>query len=144
MELTRPFADDFNADELTLFSTDYWSVLVRKTQVTIGSLVLAANRTFISASELTPREMREFPEVVGRLEHILSTAFSFDKINYLCLMMVDLHYHFHVIPRYEKPREFRGKEWVDASWPKPPKLSVPPTDKGVLLDLKEYLSRLDK
>jgi len=144
MELAQPFARDFDAENLTLFSTEHWSVLVRKRQVAIGSLVLAANRSFISGGELTQEEAIEFPGAVARLERILTDAFAFDKINYLCLMMVDQHYHFHVIPRYETAREFGGTTWVDESWPKPPNLAAPPTEETVLLELKSFLSGFDR
>ena len=139
MDLAKPFADDFSADTLTLFKTEYWSVLLRKGQVTLGTLVLAANRNFISASELTPEELSEFPAVVGRLEGALQQAFAYDKINYLCLMMVDRHYHFHVVPRYETPRTFEGVEFRDENWPRPPVIGVPPADEGHLAKLREHL-----
>jgi diadenosine tetraphosphate (Ap4A) HIT family hydrolase len=139
MDLAKPFADDFAAETLTLFKTDLWSVLVRKGQTTLGSLVLAANRNFISASELTPEEAAEFPAVVGRLEAALRGAFSFDKINYLCLMMVDRHYHFHVIPRYETPRTYDGAEYTDEAWPRFPTIGVPPSDEAFLLKLRDHL-----
>jgi len=141
MDLAKPFADDFSADTLTLFKTEHWSVLVRKGQVTIGTLVLAANRNFISAAELTPEELAEFPVVVGRLEGALQQAFAFDKINYLCLMMVDRHYHFHVIPRYETPREFDGVEYTDENWPRFPNLGVPPADEELLVKLRDHLKQ---
>jgi diadenosine tetraphosphate (Ap4A) HIT family hydrolase len=41
------------------------------------------------------------------------------KINYLMLMMVDPHVHFHVLPRYEGDRSHGGIEVVDAGWPGP-------------------------
>ena len=139
MELWKPFADTFQADALTLFRTDHWTVIVRKSQVTLGTLVLAANRNFISAAELTRDELLEFPRVVGRLEGALSRAFAFDKINYLCLMMSDRHYHFHVIPRYEEPRRFEGKEWRDEDWPGPPNIAVPPTEEPTLIAIRDHL-----
>src|SRR5688572_27688099 len=141
MDLAKPFADDFAADKLTLFKTDHWSVLVRKGQATLGSLVLAANRNFISASELTPEELAEFPVVVGRLEGALQQAFAFDKINYLCLMMVDRHYHFHVIPRYETPREFEGVEYKDEAWPRIVNIGVSPSDEDWLMRLRDHLKQ---
>ena len=119
--------------------TDHWSVLLRPKQPTLGSLVLAANRNFISASELTPEEAAEFPVVVGRLEAALRGAFSFDKINYLCLMMVDRHYHFHVIPRYETPRSFDGAEFTDEAWPRFPTIGVTPSDEAFLIRLRDHL-----
>ena len=30
LELWKPFADEFDAEKLTLFRTDHWTVLVRK------------------------------------------------------------------------------------------------------------------
>jgi len=138
MELWEPFAAKFQADKLTVFSTKYWTVLVRASQITLGTLVLAANRNFISAAEMTPEELKEFPLVVGRLETALGNAFKYDKINYLCLMMSDRHYHFHVIPRYEEPRQFLGSEWVDASQG-PPSLAAPQTDESSLIALRDHL-----
>ena len=141
MELWKPFADDFGADELTLFSTEHWTVLVRKAQVTLGTLVLAANRTFISGAELETKELMEFPAVVGRLERALAEAFRFDKINYLCLMMRDRHYHFHVVPRYERARRFMGDEWTDTAWPGPPSIAVPEANSATLTAIRDHLRR---
>lgn len=138
MDLWEPFAEKFQADKLTVFATKYWTVLVRASQITLGTLVLAANRNFISAAEMTTEEVMEFPSVVGRLETALGNAFNYDKINYLCLMMADRHYHFHVIPRYEEPRQFLGVEWVDASQG-PPSLAVPPTNESTLIALRDHL-----
>jgi diadenosine tetraphosphate (Ap4A) HIT family hydrolase len=39
------------------------------------------------------------------------------------LMMVDPNVHFHVIPRYSKPRQWRKIQFVDACWPGPPNLA---------------------
>jgi diadenosine tetraphosphate (Ap4A) HIT family hydrolase len=38
-------------------------------------------------------------------------------MNYLMLMMVDHHVHFHALPRYDGPREFAGLTWIDGGWP---------------------------
>lgn len=47
---------------------------------------------------------------------------AYAKINYLMLMMVDPHVHFHVIPRYDGAREWNSREFVDVGWPKVPDL----------------------
>ena len=39
------------------------------------------------------------------------------------LMMVDPDVHFHVIPRYSKPKQFGNIEFSDPGWPGPPDLS---------------------
>ena len=46
MELWRPFAETFDADRHSLFRTEHWSVLVRKGQVTLGTLVLGRKPQF--------------------------------------------------------------------------------------------------
>lgn len=141
LELWKPFSDEFGAEGLTLFSTEHWTVLVRKAQPTLGALVLAANRNFISGAELSADELREFPEVVGRLEGALSAAFQFDKINYLLLMMKDRHYHFHVLPRYESSRHFAGVEWKDTGWPGQAAMAVPEANEETLAALLDHLAK---
>ncbi len=141
MELWRPFAKTFDADNLTLFRTEHWSVLVRKGQVTLGTLVLAANRNFISASEFTQDELMELPQIVGRLEAALTEAFAYNKINYLTLMMSDRHYHSHVVPRYEDVRAFDGLTWEDADWPGPPNVGVPPASNDTLMAIRNHLKQ---
>jgi hypothetical protein len=59
----------------------------------------------------------------AELERALRAAFDYQKVNYLALMMVDPHVHFHVIPRYSEAREFEGSTFLDAAWPKPPDLT---------------------
>jgi diadenosine tetraphosphate (Ap4A) HIT family hydrolase len=73
------------------------------------------------------------------MEETLAQAFQYDKINYLCLMMSDRHYHFHVIPRYEQPREFQGVEWTDSPRPGVPNLAVPRADDSTLVALRDHL-----
>lgn len=60
--------------------------------------------------------------VVGEIENALKTAFAYEKINYLMLMMVDPNVHFHVIPRYSEPRTACGLTIPDPGWPALPKL----------------------
>lgn len=144
MNLHAPFAETFSANTLTVFETEHWVVLLRKKQVTLGSLVLAVKRNFISASEMTPEENKEFPIVVGRLEKILQKAFAFDVINYLCYMLVDRHYHFHVIPRYKSERVFNEKTWIDSGWPSFPHMSVEAETDEMLKKLKIHLKTFDE
>ena len=42
----------------------------------------------------------------------MRATFDHQKINYLALMMVDPHVHFHVIPRYSGSRELEGATFV--------------------------------
>jgi diadenosine tetraphosphate (Ap4A) HIT family hydrolase len=53
---------------------------------------------------------------------MLSEAIGYERINYLMLMMVDPHVHFHVFPRYEGARPFESASVEDKGWPGPPDL----------------------
>lgn len=100
-----------------------WVVLLRPTQPTLGSLVLACKEDATSLGSVSSAAYAELSAAIADLEMALRQAVDFRKINYLALMMVDPHVHFHVIPRYAEPREFEGARCEDAAWPKPPDLS---------------------
>ncbi|MGB0909599.1 MAG: HIT family protein [Nitrospirales bacterium] len=101
---------------------DKWVVLVRPQQVTLGSLVIVCQEDASAFSEISREAFLELQEVIGFIEEHLSHKFSYDKINYLMLMMVDPDVHFHVFPRYSGPRIFAGQEFLDHGWPGPPSL----------------------
>jgi diadenosine tetraphosphate (Ap4A) HIT family hydrolase len=102
---------------------DHWLVLVRPAQVTLGSLVLAARTDATAYGALPAAAFAEQGVVVAAIERVLSDFVRFDKINYLMLMMVDPHVHFHVFPRYAESRAWRGRDFPDHGWPGPPKLT---------------------
>ena len=70
----------------------------------------------------TPRLSPSFPRAITAIEAALGEAIGYAKINYLMLMMVDPHVHFHVLPRYEGERSACGVTVRDAGWPKAPAL----------------------
>jgi diadenosine tetraphosphate (Ap4A) HIT family hydrolase len=100
-----------------------WVVLLRPAQPTLGSLVLACREDATSLGAVSSAAYAELATATADLEHALRQAFDFRKINYLALMMVDPHVHFHVIPRYAEARDFDGVRCEDAAWPKAPDLS---------------------
>jgi len=100
----------------------HWIVLLRPAQPTLGSLVLAAKSEARAFADLGPEAFAELGETVGAIEAVLRSAVGYDKLNYLMLMMVDPHVHFHVIPRYEGERSGCGLTVTDAGWPKAPVL----------------------
>ena len=101
---------------------DHWVVLARPAQPTLGSLVLAAKSDATAFGDLPGEAHAELKQVTGAIERALAAAVGYAKLNYLMLMMVDPHVHFHVIPRYEGVREWQGREFVDCGWPKVPDL----------------------
>jgi len=100
----------------------YWMVLLRPAQPTLGSLILAAKSDATAFPDLKPKAFAELATVTTHLEKVLKQAVSPAKINYLMLMMVDPHVHFHVIPRYQGGRGYQGIDVSDAGWPKVPAL----------------------
>jgi len=103
-------------------SYTYWSVLLRPQQVTLGSLILANHSDSHAFGDLPSDEIVELSSIIKDIESVLTRCFKYDKINYLMLMMIDPHVHFHVIPRYQDAREFESLSINDAYWPGPPDL----------------------
>jgi diadenosine tetraphosphate (Ap4A) HIT family hydrolase len=75
-----------------------WSWSVRPAQATLGAGVLSLNRYAARFSDVTAAEMADLAALLTKLEQALQSAFAYEAINYLMLMMVDKHVHFHVIP----------------------------------------------
>lgn len=134
-----PAQDAPAADDLTLFATEHWTIAVRRVQLTLGALTITANRRIFSAADLSPAEVAELPYMIGRLESTLKGAFQYDRINYICLMMIEPRLHFHALPRYAAARTFAGRTWQDAAWPDPPILTGDPTETPLLLGLRDHL-----
>ena len=102
--------------------TSLWSVQVRPQQPALGSLVLVCKEPATAFGQLTPAAFAELQTVVARVEKVLKRFTAYQKINYLMLMMVDPHVHFHVLPRYAGPAAFEGGAHADPGWPGPPNL----------------------
>jgi diadenosine tetraphosphate (Ap4A) HIT family hydrolase len=102
----------------------HWVVLLRPQQPTLGSLVLAAKSDETAFADLDPAAFAELGRVVADIETALKSAVRYERLNYLMLMMVDPHVHFHVLPRYEGERQACGLAVPDAGWPKVPDLSA--------------------
>ncbi|PTD17921.1 HIT family protein [Sphingomonas fennica] len=100
----------------------HWVVLLRPDQPTLGSLVLAARGEAKAFGSLPAAAYAELGTVSADIEAALKRAVTYEKINYLMLMMVDPHVHYHVIPRYAGTRSAEGLTIADAGWPKAPAL----------------------
>lgn len=116
------FRAKFRVDELLVLDNGAWSWSVRPGQPTLGAGVLSLNRHAPRLSDVSPAEMAELAGLIRTLERAMKAAFDYDIMNYLMLMMVDHHVHYHVIPRYDGVRQFAGVEWLDKGWPALPVL----------------------
>ena len=119
---------------------DHWVVLLRPAQPTLGSLVLAAKSDATAFGDLPGAAHAELKTVTAAIEAALTRSVDYAKINYLMLMMVDPHVHFHVIPRYEGERSAAGLTITDAGWPGQPDLgSAVKIDSEADTSLRDWL-----
>jgi len=118
----------------------HWIVLLRPEQPTLGSLILAARSDAEAFGALPAEAMAELATVIPAIEATLRQAVDYAQINYLMLMMVDRHVHFHVVPRYEGTREAEGIAVPDKGWPKAPALGeAVALDAGAIAALTAWL-----
>ena len=119
-------AQAFGYPRTLIADSAHWMVLMRPAQVTVGALVLTARDDVRALSDLSPAACTELHTVIGAIERTLAGLFEYRKINYLCLMMRDPQVHFHVLPRYDGPRDVAGTRFTDAGWPGQPDLGSAP------------------
>jgi diadenosine tetraphosphate (Ap4A) HIT family hydrolase len=101
----------------------YWNLLLRPTQATLGSLILITKGNESNFADLPIESFQEQKLIIKEIEKALIDLVNYEKINYLMLMMVDPEVHFHIIPRYSKPRVFKQISFPDYGWPGIPDLS---------------------
>jgi len=135
--------EKFGYPETLVREFDHWVVLVRPAQVTLGSLVLAAKHDATAYRDLPAAAFTQQGQAVAAIETALSAFCSYERINYLMLMMVDPHVHFHVIPRYSEPRQWKEITISDQGWPGPPDLgSAVRLSPRQIRDLRAELQKL--
>ncbi len=125
----NPTLQRFEYPNLLIRGYQHWAVLLRRHQATLGSLVLIAKADVTAWPEIGEDAFVELGKVTAAIEKTLKSTFSYDKINYLMLMMNDPNPHFHVLPRYGRSQVFEDIGFNDPGWPKPPDLSA-----GVVLE----------
>ncbi len=114
----------FGYPETCICEWEHWVLLLRQAQPTLGSCILGAKSDATAFGEIDAAAFTELAAITSQIESVLSAATAYSKINYLMLMMVDPHVHFHIIPRYEGTREWQGMSFSDAGWPKTPDLAA--------------------
>ena len=125
-------AERFGYSDTLIYEYEHWVVLLRKQQITLGSLVMCAKSEATEFSLLPETAYTEMGVVIQDIEWALKKAFEYEKINYLMLMMVDPNVHFHVLPRYSGSRSACNVTIADHGWPAAPLL-----DKARELDAEE-------
>lgn len=120
--MTNATIEKFGFPATLIRDYEHWVVLLRPAQPTLGSLVLAAKSDATAFGALPPAAHAELAKITADIEAALTGAVGYERINYLMLMMVDPHVHFHVLPRYQGDRSHGGIDVTDAGWPGPPAL----------------------
>ena len=110
----------FGHPATVIFERRHWVVLIRPRQTTPYSAVIAAKSSAERLADLQPDEAAELPAVIARYEAAVRRLAPAVKFNYLALMMVDPHPHFHAIPRYQSVITIDGVAHEDRDFPRPP------------------------
>lgn len=129
------FRNKFNVDNLKIFETDYWIWSLRPHQATIGAGILSLKRECATFGELESKEFTDLNNIIKVIEPTLKSTFNYDIINYLMLMMVDKHVHYHVFPRYQNSVVVLGDTWNDKAWPAVPALLGEPLSNKKLQEI---------
>lgn len=115
--------ETFGYPDTLIKEYQHWVVLLRPGQVTMGSLILCSTSDSEKYSALPQDAFAEMKTAIDDIEQCLSDLFSYEKINYMMLMMRDKHVHYHVIPRYSGEKQHLDKTYVDKGWPALPDLA---------------------
>jgi glycerol-3-phosphate cytidylyltransferase len=122
----------------------YWFLLMRKDQVTLGSMILICKEEKTSFHSISSEAMSELTSVTKEIELGINKVFGNQKINYLMLMMVDPEVHFHVIPRYDKDVTYNSQVFTDVFWPGPVNLAENKneTDSSMFTDIRNEIQKV--
>ncbi len=131
----------FGYPESTIFESEYWAVLIRPKQITLGAMILCTKLNAGSIAEMPEQALVDLKDVISRLESAVQNAFGNEKINYVALMMVDKEFHWHVIPRYSNDKVFNNELFIDSGWPKYPDLKH--TNPASIDTMKAILEKLN-
>lgn len=130
----------FGYPDTLIADFQHWVVLLRPSQPTLGSLILAARDEATAFADLPDGAHAELRDITRAIEAALQHLVRYERLNYLMLMMVDPHVHFHVIPRYQGGRSLGGLTLEDTGWPGPPELNSAQTlDPSQLVSLTALL-----
>ncbi len=119
MNRDNPIWNQFDLENNLIKEYNYWTLLVRKKNVKLGSCVAILKREAFPLSEVTPEEMAEYAILTNEIENSLRKSFNPHLVHHLALMFIDKHIHFHIIPRYSESVEFAGISWEDDNIPDP-------------------------
>ena len=95
---------------------DFWTLVLNENQATLGRVFFALNRHETDIARLTDAEVLSLWAFVREAKAALTTLFAPDHFNYMFLMNLTPHVHFHIFPRYARLREFAGERFADSQY----------------------------
>ena len=95
---------------------DFWTLVLNENQATLGRVFFALNRHETDIARLTDPEVLSLWAFVRETKAALTTLFAPDHFNYMFLMNLTPHVHFHIFPRYARLREFAGQRFADGQF----------------------------
>ncbi len=106
----------FAEKHLILKEYDYWLFVLEKNQNPLGWTLAILKRHVTHFKELTEEELLELQQIVKDAESAIGKLFNHDWFNVMQLGNFMPHLHCHLVPRYEKPREYAGRTFIDEHW----------------------------
>ncbi len=95
---------------------DYWTLIVNDNQATLGRVFFALNRHKTDIAALSDPEVLSLWAFVRETKAALTALLAPDHFNFMFLMNLTPHAHFHIFPRYAAPREFAGETFTDGRY----------------------------
>jgi diadenosine tetraphosphate (Ap4A) HIT family hydrolase len=97
-----------------VLDNDYWTLVLNENQATLGRVFFALKRHETDITALTADEVASLWTFLGEAKAALTALFAPDHFNYMFLMNLTPHVHFHIFPRYASEREFAEHLWADS------------------------------
>lgn len=136
------FMSKFKPETRCIKEFEYWIVLIRGRQATLGDVVILLKREIPSVADMLPEEGAEFPKVIKWYEEVCTKKFGAVKFNYIIMMMKDYFVHYHAFPRYDKEIDLFDMKWSDTDWPGAINFkSGIELDEEKLEEIKKYMSK---
>jgi diadenosine tetraphosphate (Ap4A) HIT family hydrolase len=120
----------------------HWTVYLHDNQYYLGRTFTVLNRHGPESTlSLSKEEWEELKVVLDKVTKSIQDNFKPDLFSYLVLQNKDRHhFHFHVIPRYEKERKVDGEIFKDENWGKSPIPSPDrKTNKEIIEKIKNFI-----
>ncbi len=99
-----------------ILPNDHWTLVLNDNQATLGRVFFALNRHETDIAALSDTEVLSLWAFVREAKSALTALFAPEHFNFMFLMNLTPHVHFHIFPRYAGEREFAGQAFTDSRY----------------------------